>query len=332
MATPRIPVLRADCCRLLSIIALCMLGGGAVAAEWAPSDRITLVTHSGPGTGNELMLREIADIWNKHKLVPKLVSVESVTGAQGEKARRYVITQNRGNPHLLAAYTPPSLNVPLLIDSDTGWRQFTPIAMMGFDALVLVVNADGPYKSLKDMLGAAREKPKQVLQGGGSYGNSASMAGKLLEIAAGASISFVPFKGGGDAVLALLGKHVHFVIENPAEIEQHVKAGKLKVVATSDRLALFPDAPTYAEAGYKVRALKQFRALMAPPGIPPEVVQYYIGLLDRTRGTQQWKDYLQRTALSDGWMTGAQLAAFYAEEEQEYLRLDGEMGLLKKKK
>ena len=316
---------------LAGIAAFGAMCGSAAAAEWTPGDRITLVTHSSPGTGNELMLREIADIWNKNKLAPKLVSVESVTGAQGEKARRYVITQNRGNAHMLAAHTPPSLNVPLLIGSDTGWRQFTPIAMMALDPMVLLVNAEGPYKSLKDLVAAAREKPKHVLQGGGNYGNSASMAGRILEEVAGVSFSFTPFKGGGDAVISLLGKHVHFVIENPAEIAQHVQAGKLKVVAVSTRLELFPDAPTFAEAGYNVRILRQFRSLVAPPGIPPQVSQHYVGLLDRTRGTQQWKDYLKRTALIDSWMTGADLVAFYEQEEKEYLRLDKEMGLMKQK-
>jgi tripartite-type tricarboxylate transporter receptor subunit TctC len=315
--------------RLAGIATLCAMCGAVTAAEWTPSERIIFVSQSSPGTGNELMLREIADIWNKNKFVPKLVSVENVTGAQGEKARRYVITQNRSNPHMLMAFTPPSLTGPLLLKSDTGWRQFTPVAMLAMDTMVILVNAEGPFKSLKDLVATAREKPKSVLQGGANYGNSSSMAGKLLEEAAGVTFSYTPFKGGGEAVLALLGKHVHFIIENPAEVEQHVKAGKLKVVAVSNHLDLFPDAPTVAEAGLKMRVLKQFRSLMAPPAISTEVVQSYLRLLERTRQTQQWKDYLKRTALVENWMTGAELAAYYEQEEREYARLVKDMGLMK---
>jgi putative tricarboxylic transport membrane protein len=168
-----------------------------------------------------------------------------------------------------------------------------------------------------------------VLQGGGNYGNSSSMVGKVLEEAAGVTFSFTPFKGGGEAVLSLLGKHVHFIIENPGEVEQHVKAGKLRAVAVSDHLDLFPDAPTFAEAGLRMRMIKSFRSLMAPPAISPEVVQSYLRLLERTRQTQQWKDYLKRTALVETWMTGAELAAFYEQEEKEYARLVKEMGLMK---
>jgi putative tricarboxylic transport membrane protein len=315
--------------RLAVTTALCAMCGAVAAAEWTPSERIVLVSQSSPGTGNELMLRELADIWNKNKFVSRMVSVENVTGAQGEKARRYVSTQNRGNSHMLLAYTPASLSGPLLLKSDTGWRQFTPVAMLVTDVMVILVNPDGPYKSLKDLIAAAKEKPKAVLQGGANYGNSSSMAGKLLEEAAGVTFSFTPFKGGGEAVLALLGKHVHFIIENPGEVEQHVKAGKLKVVALSEHLDMFPGAPTVAESGLKMRMLKQFRSVSAPPAIAPEALQFYLNLLQRTRQTPQWKDYLKRTALVESWMTGPELSAFYEQEEKEYARLVKEMGLVK---
>ena len=301
----------------------------AAAADWVPGERITLVSQSSPGTGNELMLRELADIWNKNNFVPKLAAVENVVGSQGEKMRRYMITQNRGNPHFIAAYTPSTLNSPLLMKSDTRWKQFTMVANLANDPAVLLVNAEGPYKSLKDLVAAAKDKPKQLLQGGGAYGSSASMAGKLLEEATGAAFSYTPFKGGGEAILQLLGKHIHFIIENPGEISQHVQAGKLKVVAVSERLQQFPEAPTYTEAGFKVKMLKQFRAIAAPPGIPPEALKFYLALLERTRQTPQWKEYLRKTSLVDSWMTGSELATFLEREELEYQRLNMEMGLVK---
>jgi putative tricarboxylic transport membrane protein len=240
-----------------------------------------------------------------------------------------VIVQNKGNTHMLAAYTPSTLNSALLMNSDTGWKQFTPIAMLISDPALVVVNAEGPAKTLKEMMELAKAKPKQVLQGGGAYGSSASMAGKLLEEAAGVSVSYTPFKGGGEAILQLLGKHIHFVIENPGEVAQHIQAGKLRAIASSDRIAQMPDVPTYAEAGFKVRTLTQFRAVMAPPGIPPEVARYYVGLLDRTRQTPQWKEYVKKSGVVENWMTGAELTTLFDQEEKEYQRLNREMGLSK---
>jgi len=313
---------------LILVLAAGVSSQFVAAAEWAPSDRITLVSQSSPGTGNELMLRELADIWNKNKMIPRLAGVENVTGSQGEKMRRYVIVQNKGNAHMLAAYTPSTLNSALLMKSDTGWKQFTPIAMLISDPAVVVVNAEGP-KSLKELVEMAKARPKQILQGGGAYGSSASLAGKLLEEATGIVVSYTPFKGGGEAILQLLGKHIHFVIENPGEVAQHIQAGKLRAVAASDRIAQMPEIPTYAEAGFKVRTLKQFRAVMAPPGIAPEVVRYYVSLLERTRQTQQWKDYVKKSGVIETWMTGAELGALFEQEEKEYQRLNTEMGLVK---
>jgi tripartite-type tricarboxylate transporter receptor subunit TctC len=309
----------------------CMMAPWAGAAQWAPKERVVFVSHSSAGTGNDLMMREVADIWTKNKLVPTLITVENVTGGRSEKARRYVAQQNQGNPHMLLAYTPASLNQAILGSSDYTFRRFTPIAMLAIDPVLLVASAESPYKNLKDLIEAARQKPKSVLQGGGPYGNSAAMAGKLLQDHAKVQFSYTPFKGGGEAVVALLGNHVQFVIENPGELEQHVKAGKMKPLAASDKLAEFPNVPTFAEAGYPMRTLKQFRAIVAPPGIPAEAAQHYISLLERTRATPQWKEYVKKNAMVEHWLAGAELTKYLEQEEAVYRNLDEQMGLLKKK-
>jgi len=312
--------------------ALLACASAAVAAEWAPAERVVFVSHSSPGTGNDLMLREIADIWTRNKFLPTLITVENVTGGRSEKARRYVSQQNQGNPHMLLAFTPASLNQAILGNSEYTFRKFTPLAMLALDPVMVVVNADSPHKSLKDLIEAARQKPKSVLQGGGPYGNSAAMAGHLLQDFAKVQFSYTPFKGGGEAVVSLLGNHVQFIIENPGEVGQHVKAGKMRALAASDKLAEFPDVPTFAAAGFAMRTLKQFRAVMAPPGIPADAARHYVALLDRTRATPQWKDYLQKNGMVEHWLPGAELAGYLEQEEQVYRKLDAQMGLLKKKK
>ncbi len=302
---------------------------GAASAQWTPTERVNMVTHSAAGTGNELMLREIADIWNKNKLVPRGVNVEPMPGSQGEKARRYVTVQSKGNPHVLSAYTPQSLNLPLLINSDTGWRSFTPVAMMAVDPMVLVVNAESPWKTVKDLVDAARQNPKKILQGGGSYGSSASITGKMLGDHAGVSFTYQPYRGAGEAIPQLLGKHVQFMMENPNEITQHVQTGKMRALAATEKLETLPGTPTFAEAGVSVRFTRQFRGIMAPPGIAPEAARHWVELLERTRQTPQWREYVKRAALADFWVTGAELTGFLAEEEKTYLKLNKEMGLMK---
>lgn len=308
----------------------CGIAPWAGAAQWTPKERIVFVSHSSAGTGNDLMLREIADIWTKNKFAPTLITVENVTGGRSEKARRYVAQQNQGNAHMLLAYTPASLNQAILGNSEYTFRRFTPIAMLAIDPVLLVASAESPYRNLKDLIEAARQKPKSVLQGGGPYGNSAAMAGHLLQDHAKVQFSYTPFKGGGEAVVALLGNHVQFIIENPGEVEQHVRAGKMKALAASDKLTEFPQVPTFAEAGYPMRTLKQFRAIVAPPGIPAEAAQHYVALLERTRATPQWKGYVKKNAMVEQWLAGAELAKYLEQEEAVYRKLDEQMGLLKK--
>ena len=296
----------------------------AIAAEFVPSERITLVTHAGPGSGIDMFLRQVSDAWTRHKLVPVRVQVESVPGARGDRARRHVAVQNRGNNHMLMGFTPQMIVGPLLTRSDVTVKSFTPVAILAVEPMVMYVHAESPWKSVRDLLDAARQKPKAILQGGGAYGAPPSIAGRDLAREAGTEFSYTPFKSSGEAVVALLGKHVHFVMEQPSEADQHVKAGKLKPLAAVHRSEAYPELPTFASQGYRFRVLKQFRGVVAPPGISPEALRYYVDVMDRTRKTPEWRQYVKQQELVEEWLTGAELASFIEAEEQTYARINQE--------
>lgn len=314
------------CCVWVSALAPVFPAG---AAEWQPGEKITLVTHAGPGAGVDVYLRQLAEIWARHQIVTKQVAVENITGARGDRARRHVVQQNRGNPHMLVGFTPQMVNSPILTKSDINVRSFTPVAMMLVEPMALFVHADTPYKSLKDLIEAARQKPKSVLQGGGAFGGPPSLMGKMMAEEAKVEFSYTPFKSSAESVVALLGKHVHFIMEQPSEANQHVKAGKLRPLAASAPLALYPELPTFASLGYRFRILAQFRGVMAPPGIAPEVAGYYIKALDRVRKTEEWKTYVKNNELVEHWIVGQELGAFLLDEENVYRRLNKELGLVK---
>jgi putative tricarboxylic transport membrane protein len=231
---------------------------------------------------------------------------------------------------MLYALTAGAMNQAILSGSPYGYKAFTPIANMAVEPSVLVVAANAPYKTLKDLIEAAKKAPKTILQGGGPYGNSASMEGHLLEDAAGVEFSYTPFKGGGEGVVALLGGHVQFLMENPAEVQANVTAGKMRILAASEKLSQYPDVPTFKEAGYDAQLIPQFRAVVAPPGIPPEVQAYYIDLLARTRQTQEWKDYVKKNALVESSVSGDDLTKMLDRQEPVFRKMDERMGLLKK--
>jgi putative tricarboxylic transport membrane protein len=299
-----------------------------IAADWQPTETIRLVSQSSPGTGNDLLLRELADIWTKNKMVPVSVTNENVTGAQGENARRFVSAENSGNAHMLYAYTPGTLNQTILSKSEYTWDKFTPIVNLVADPSVVVVNAESPYKAVADLVAAAKEKPGSVIQGGGPYGGSSSITGKLISDVGGAELPYTPFKGGGEAVTALLGNHIQFIIENSAEVKPYVEAGKMRVIAVSAPLDIFPGVPTLKEAGFDVD-LGEFRIIVAPPGIPAEAQAYYIDLFKKTIETPQWKEYLAKNALVPDWLEGEAVLTYLTDLAVKYKEIDEKMGLLK---
>lgn len=311
-------------------LAMAVAAQSAAGAPWRPTDTVTLISHSSPGTGNDLMLRQIANIWQKYKLVGQQVVVENMTGGRGAKARRFVSRQNRGNGNVLLVLTPQTINQPILHGTEKRIsKAFTPIAILNSAPALVAVNASAPYRSLKDLIDAAKAKPKSVLQGGGSFGNSASILGHTLAKAAGVEFTYVPFKGAGTAIEQLLGSHVDFVIENPSELHPLVAGGKLRVLAATEPMDLFPGVPTFAQAGYKFHILTQFLGILGPPGIGRNVVNFYLDALKRARETPEWKQYVKNGALVDEFLVGAKLKNYIEEEEDHYARVDREMGLLK---
>ena len=301
----------------------------AGAADWHPSQRITFATHASAGTGVDVFMREVAEIWRKRQLVAQPAIVENVTGGSGERARQYVVTQHSGDPHLLFGYTPALINTAILIKSKVTVKSYTHIAALAVEPLVLYVNAQSAYQSVKDLVAAAREKPKGIMQGGGAFGNVPSLMAKMLADEAKVNFGYVGFKGGGEAVIALLGNHIQFIMEQPSEVSALVKQGKLRPLASSQKLEMYPNLPTFSSLGYRFKPLVQFRAIVAPPGISADVVDFYVQALQRARQTPEWKQYVARNALQEIWLERKELTAFLEEQEAQYHRLNKDIGLLK---
>jgi len=312
----------------IGAVAACALAVPASAFE--PSERITLVSQSSPGTGNDLMLRKLAEIWTKHKMVPVTVANENVTGALGENARRYVSQENADSNYVLYAYTPGTLNQTILSGSQFTWDKFTPIAFMATAPTAIQVSATSNFQTLDDLTKAAKENPGSVVQGGGPYGGTSSIVGRVLQDFIGAELPYTPFKGGGEAVTALLGNHIQFLAENPSEVMQYVESGQMRMLASTAKIDALPDVKTFKELGVTVDVPDSFLIVVAPPGMSKEAADYYIDLLDKTRATDEWKAYQKEAALVDNWMTGKDVGDFLANAAGLYRDMDEKMGLLKK--
>ena len=152
-------------------------------------------------------------------------------------------------------------------------KDFAPIGFVGYTPLVLIANGDLPFHNVKDLVGAANERPGTLTYGSVGVGSASHLAGVMLEEAGQMRWQHVPYRGGAPALNDLLAGHINAMFMSPVVSLQHLQSGKLKALAlaASKRIEVLPDVPTMAEAGYPVEASYWF-GLVAPAGTPPAVL------------------------------------------------------------
>ena len=256
--------------------ALCLLSFVSLAAAaWAqdayPSKAITLVVPFPPGGVADIVARPAADAMGRYLKQP--VVIENKAGAGGGIGMGFVAKAKPDGYTLLLALS--SISILPEADKVTGrsplytLEQFVPIARFTADPTVLAVRADSPWKTLQDFIADAKRRPGAITYGSsGNYGTM-HMPMEMLAHAAGVKLLHVPYTGGGPAVVALLSGNVDALSTGPSTIIQHVKAGKVRVLASwgDKRLASLPDVPTLSESGVPA-VFFQWSALFAPAGTP----------------------------------------------------------------
>lgn len=261
---------------------------------WQPTQPLELVVHGGPGSGNDVMARQLTTIIEQEKLSPVRVQVANRVGGGSTTAAAYMASK-KGDPNTIAIFTIVWVTDPLTQEAATnGLNTLTPITRLIEEPALIVVRADAPYKNLKDFVDAAKGKSGQLKQSGGSITSRDNILRQLIMKQTGANWVFVPFPGGGERIAAILGGHTDIMITDPSEAGEQVRAGKLKVLAQvgKERLDTFKDIPTLKEAGFDFQDIPQTRGIVGPPGMPPEAVKYYEDFFEKLRKTAGWKKFL----------------------------------------
>jgi tripartite-type tricarboxylate transporter receptor subunit TctC len=255
----------------LSIAALPL----AYADDAYPSRPITLVVPFPPGGVADIVGRPFADALSHELKTP--VVVENKPGAGGGIGMGLVAKAKPDGYTLLLALSSISIlpEADKVLGRASLYRldQFTPIARLTADPTVLAVRADSPWKTLDEFIADARKRPGAITYGSsGNYGTM-HMPMEMFAHTANLKLLHVPFTGGGPAVVALLGGQVDALSTGPSTVLQHVKAGKVRVLASwgDHRLASLPDVRTLAESGYDA-VFFQWSGLFAPAGTPEAVV------------------------------------------------------------
>ena len=310
------------------------------AASWEPTKPVEFIIPAGTGGGADQMARLLQGIVVKHNLMKQsLIPINKSGGAGAEGFLD--VKESKGNPHKIVITLSNLFTTPLATGVPFNWKDLTPVSMLALDQFVLWVNADTPYNSAKDYVDAAKKAgPGKFKMAGTGSKQEDQIITVALEKATGAKFTYIPFKGGGDVATQLVGKHVDSTVNNPIEAVAQWRAGKLKPLCVFDDTRMpyknkvtdkqsWNDIPTCKEAGVPTDYV-MLRGIFMPPGVPKEAVDFYVDLFKKVRETSEWKEYMERGALNQTFMSGKQFADWVEKAEQEHVTLMKEAGFLAK--
>jgi putative tricarboxylic transport membrane protein len=300
-------------------------------AQSYPTRTIELISATGAGGGSDLVARMVAEIIAKDKLLPQQVIVQNRPGGGGAVGQTYVAAK-RGDPYVFMQAATNIVSVPIRTGLDVGVDKFTPLGAIGFDLNSVAVAIDSPYRTLKDFIAAARDKPNTISVGITSPGGNAHYLMHRLEKLTGARFNKVSFKSGAESVTAVMGGHIQATAENLGEVLGQVELKKLRLlgVPSAKRLAGLPDVPTLKEQGYDIHA-GGLRGFVAPAAIPREAATLLEGTLAKVHKSAAWRDYMTRNMYEDVYMNAEEFARWLADQKAEMMQYLTEMGLALKK-
>lgn len=240
------------------------------AAEF-PTREVQIIIPYAAGGATDLIFRALAVTAQKYLGKPIIVvnrpgggGTVGVTEASQAKPDGYT---------LLSAITPLTI-LPHQVKTTFTYKSFEPIINVVKDPGMFLVRSDSPWKTLHEFLDYAKKNPEMITVGNSGAGGGVHLIALAFEKTAGVKFNHIPFAGGGPSVTALLGGHINAVSVSPPEGIEHVKAGKLRIIAlfAEKRFDIFPDVPTVKEQGIDF-TMGQWRGLVAPKGTPPDVIK-----------------------------------------------------------
>jgi tripartite-type tricarboxylate transporter receptor subunit TctC len=254
---------------LATLAVLLSLVPAAVAQQNFPTKPVRLLIPYAAGGAVDILGRTLGDELSKRWGQP--VIIENRTGAGGTIASQVVAKSEPDGYTLVIIATGHAINPYLYtkLPYDT-FKDFTPISLLGFSPNMLLVAANSPFKTLGDVLAAARAKPGSLSYGMSGIGTSTHLAGELLKYMAKVNITAVSYKGGAPQINDLLGGHIPLSFNNIPESIGQIRGGSLRVlgVTTAKRSAVLPDSPTIAEAGVPGYDTGVWWGMLGPGGMP----------------------------------------------------------------
>lgn len=311
---------------LLAVSVITVLTISTAVAEF-PEPGLELVAGYKPGGGHDTMLRIMAKVLKEEGIIKVPMTVVNKPGGGSAVSMGY-LNGKKGDGHYLMSITSSHITTPLTTNIGLNYTDFTPIARLGIDPEMMVINAAGPYKSMDDIL----KQDKVFNVGGSSTGSIEQIVAIEFSKKTGKKVNYIPYEGDGETVGALLSNQLDFIMTNPGAVADFIETGKFKglAITTDERIEDLPSVPTFKEQGIDI-TLNLYRGVTAPAGISDEAKSYLIEKMTELNSNPEWKkQYLAPNSVVPGLLTGDDFKAYLEATEKVYRETLTELGLIKK--
>ncbi|WP_395350167.1 Bug family tripartite tricarboxylate transporter substrate binding protein [Variovorax sp. UC122_21] len=334
-------IARLGACRarvLVATAAAAVMAAATPAWAWEPAKPVEFVIPAGTGGGADQMGRLLQGIVIKYKLMKEPLIVVNKSGGAGAEGFLSV-KEAKGDPHKIIISLSNLFTTPMATGVPFNWKDMTPVAMLALDQFVLWTNAEQPYKTAGEYIAAVKAAgPNKFKMAGTGSKQEDQIITVALEKATGTKFIYVPFKGGGEVAVQLVGGHVNSTVNNPIEAVAQWRAGKLRPLCVFDDERMpfkakvtdtqsWNDVPTCKEAGVPAK-YTMLRGIFMAPGVKPEQLAFYKDLLTKVAATSEWKEYMEKGAFNPTFMTGADFEKWLASAEITHKTLMTEAGFL----
>lgn len=322
------------------LVAAALSIGGGTAFAWEPSKPVEFVIPAGTGGGADQMARLIQGIVVKHNLMKESLIVVNKSGGAGAEGFLSV-KDAKGDPHKIIITLSNLFTTPMATGVPFNWKDLTPVSMMALDQFVLWVNAETPYKTAKEYIDAVKAAgPSKMKMGGTGSKQEDQIITVGLEKATGTKFIYVPFKGGGEVAVQLVGKHIDSTVNNPIEAVAQWRAGKLRPLCVFDDVRMpykqkvtdtqsWNDIPTCKESGVPTDYV-MLRGIFMAGGVTPDQTAFYVDLLKKVREAPEWKEFMEKGAFNTTSMSGADYRKWVEAAEANHRQLMTEAGFMAK--
>jgi tripartite-type tricarboxylate transporter receptor subunit TctC len=290
-----------------------------------PVDTVRLITHSSPGGGGDVLLRDILPYLTE--MMPDVTFiVENVVGGSSATALAE-LAQGPNDGSLIYTTTPTFIYTSLLSDLDFDHEDVDGLVNMFFDPQVLFTRADSPLNTFEDVLAAAREGGQ--VWGAASPGSLERIKLEQLKQITEVDVAIATTEGGGETMLNVLNGTFDLALGELLEITSQIEAGELKLIAffTEDRIETYPDVPTLSESGIDL-VIEKFRGFASPPDLAPEAIAAWEQIVPRLLEEPAYVEHYSASNLQPAFMPHEETEAFLEAFTEETASSLSALGLI----